>query len=90
MERESAILELYEKFEQEKKNSPKFSQLLRKLAQQRQVFEEKLNNEQAKELQKLIETMYDLRTQEGKEFFVDGFSMATRLMTEVYYNEDTN
>ena len=63
MEKESAILELYEKFEQEKKNSPKFCQLLRKLVQQRQSFDNTLSNKQRKELQKLIETMYDLRTQ---------------------------
>lgn len=89
-QQESAILELYEKFEQERKNSPEFSKLLRTFSQNRQEFEKTLDTKQRNNLQKLIEIMYDLRTQEGKEFFRDGFSMATRLITEALHKEDIN
>lgn len=87
MEQESAILGLFDKVEQDKSNSQKMNSLLRKFGERREKFEELLTEQQKEDLQSIIEITYDMRVLENQEYFKEGFSIATRLITEAFYNQ---
>lgn len=89
MEKESAILELYQVIRQDKLNSNEYTRILRKFNTHREELDKKLDKQCSEELENVLQLMQEMDTQETKEYFIEAFSLATRLMTEVYYKEDT-
>lgn len=85
---ERAILQLYELVEMYKDSPPKYKKLLREFNEARAEFEKKLNEEQKKELANLLPLLSNAHGQEMEEYFVEGFSLATRLITEAFYKEE--
>mgnify|MGYP001074635102 CR=1 FL=1 len=79
----SYILKLYKQYEKEKPNTDKFNELLRKFNLRRNALDKTLKHKQRKELQKLIEIMYDMRDEENKQYFEEGFSIPIRIFGEV-------
>ena len=79
----SYILKLYKQYEKDKSNTNKFNKLLRQSSIQRDELEKTLNHKQRKQLQKLIEIMYDMRDEENKQYFEEGFSIPIRIFGEV-------
>lgn len=87
MREESIIQDLYDKIEEEGTNI-EYKRLCRKAIEFRDRFEEQLTEDQKEELEKLICMRSDLADLECRKYFYKGFSMATRLITEIFYKED--
>ena len=82
MENESKILELFEQVEMNKKITPTYRKLLRKFIEQKKKKKKKLNEEQRKGLEEILSSSGGLDEQEMREYFIAGFKLATRLITE--------
>ena len=82
MENESKILELFEQVEMNKKITPTYRKLLRKFIEQKEQYEKQLNEEQRKGLEEILSPSGGLDEQEMREYFIAGFKLATRLITE--------
>lgn len=89
MEQESIILELYDKIEQEKVNSNEYDLIQKEFNELRENFDNKIIEEQQKELKTLFYLMNEMTEIKTKEYFIEGFSKGIKLMTEVFYKEDT-
>lgn len=85
----SAILELYQKVQQDKLNSPEYTKVLRKFNNCREEFDKKLSEEHRQQLTSILQIRSDIEGVGTKDYFIEGFKLATRLMTEVYYKENT-
>ena len=83
MKHKGYILKLYKQYDEEKQNTDKFNELLRKFSLRRENFDKTLKPKQRKELQKLMDLMYDMKDEENKQYFAEGFSIPIRLMGEV-------
>lgn len=83
MKRKGYILKLYKEYEGTKTNTDRFNELLKKANLHRDNLEKTLKHKQRKELQKLMETTYDMWNEENIQFFEEGFSIPIRLMGEV-------
>jgi len=55
----------------------------------REEFDKGIVEEQKNQLEKLLDLQVDMNEVNNKEFFVRGFTLATKLITEAYYNEYT-
>lgn len=87
MEEESKIAQLYYQLGEEKQSSPKYKVKQEKYIRQKGKFEKLLNKHQKKEFQKVIDLINDMNSQEIEEFFIEGFKLATKIMTEVFTQE---
>lgn len=90
MKQENDILELYSAFEREKTNSKGYDKLLKKFNQLRETFADTLNEQQKNELETLIQLYKEMGIIENKEYYQEGFCKAVKLITAVFYKEDTN
>ncbi len=90
MEKESAILELYEYVQMNKTSSKEYSMKLRKFIEAKENFDKQLIDVQKEQLEKLLELCGDMHGQEFKEYFIAGFTLATKLMAEVFINKNEN
>lgn len=90
MIKESTILEIFDQVQMEKTISKEYKKLLHKYCDLRENFETKLNEEEKKELSELSDVFEDMGTIEMREYFIDGFSIAVKLMTEVFYKQNNN
>ena len=88
MEQDSALLKLYDKIEQDRETSTEYNKLRRKSIEYRDIIEKYLTEEQQQELDILMTLKNDMAYQESKEYFIIGFTLATKLMTEVFYNKE--
>ena len=88
IEHESVILALYEKTEQEMSNSKEYTELLSKFNVYRDQFNKKILPSEQEELTELLQFKTDMESITAKDFFVEGFKVATRLMTEVFHKDD--
>lgn len=82
MPSESKILELFEQVEMNKKITPPYRKLLRNFIARKEQYTKQLNEEQRKGLEEILSISGSLDEQEMREYFSEGFKMATRLMTE--------
>ncbi len=82
MENESKILELFEQVEMNKKITPTYRKLLRNFITRKEQYVKLLNEEQRKGLEEILSISGSLDEQEMREYFVEGFKLATRLITE--------
>lgn len=90
MIKESTILEMFDQVEMEKTTSKEYKKLLHRYCDLRETFETKLNEEEKKELDEFITIFEDMGTMEMREFFIDGFTIAVKIMTEVFYKQSDN
>ena len=90
MIKESTILEMFDQVEMEKTTSKEYKKLLHRYCDLREKFETKLNEEEKKELDEFITIFEDMGTMEMREFFIDGFTKAVKIMTEVFYKQSDN
>ena len=88
MEKESAILELYEYVQMNKTSSKEYSMKLRKFIEAKEDFDKQLIDEQKEQLEKLLELCGDMHGQEFQEYFIAGYTLATKLMAEVFINKN--
>ena len=88
MEQDSALLKLYDKKQQDRETSTEYNKLRRKSIEYRDIIEKYLTEEQQQELDILMTLKNDMAYQESKEYFIIGFTLATKLMTEVFYNKE--
>lgn len=88
IEQESVILMLYEKVEQEMSSSNEYEEQISKFNILRDQFNKEITPEQQAELTILLQVKTDMESTTAKDFFIEGFKLATRLMTEVFYKED--
>ena len=87
-EQESVILALYEKTEQEMSCSKEYKEQISKFNILRDQFNKEITSEQQTELNILLQIKTDMESTTARDFFVEGFKVATRLMTEVFHKED--
>lgn len=87
MKKKQAILELFNNINAEKQNSSEYDTLLKEFNILREKFDKQLCNNPKEDLQRLIDLTKDMTLIEKQEFFIEGFSLATKLMTEVFYKE---
>ena len=88
MEKESAILELYEYVQMNKTSSKEYYMKLRKFIEVKEDFDKQLIDEQKEQLEKLLELCGDMHGQEYQEYFIARYTLATRLVTEVFIDKN--
>ena len=88
MEKESAILELYEYVQMNKTSSKEYSMKLRKFIEAKEDFDKHLIDEQKEHLENLLELCVDMHGQEFQEYFITGYALATRIMAEVFIDKN--
>ena len=84
IEQENIILKLYEDYENEKEISPQLQLLQKKFTNQRAKLDRQLRKAQKHQLQKLIETTYEIRQQENKEYLHEGLKIGIKLAIDIY------
>lgn len=87
-EDESVILSLYEKTEQEMSSSKEYKEQISKFNILRDQFNKEITSEQQAELNILLQIKTDMESTTARDFFVEGFKVAIKLMTEVFHKED--
>lgn len=88
IEKESIILKLYEQTEQEMPNSKDYAELLSKFNVFRDELDNRLAPSQMEDLITLLQIKNNMESITARNFYVEGFKVATRLMTEVFHKED--
>lgn len=68
---ESAILQLYEQVEMNKKTTPKYQELLRDFNDAREEFDKQLNDKEKEELENILLLLSRADGQEMEEYFVE-------------------
>ena len=68
---ESAILQLYEQVEMNKKNTPKYQELLRDFNDAREEFDKQLTDKEKEELENILLLLSRADGQEMEEYFVE-------------------
>lgn len=87
-EQESVILALYEKTEQEMSSSTEYKEQISKFNIIRDQFDKEITSEQQAELNILLQIKTDIESTTARDFFVEGFKVATRLMVEALYGKE--
>lgn len=86
--RTQAILKLYEQVEQEKDNSKAYDTLLKRFNILREKFDNEISKQQQKQLEQILSLMNRMCSIETKEYFVDGYSISTKLFKEALLKEN--
>lgn len=89
MPNESIIEELYRKMVQEEEPSTEYKKEKNRNTQLREQLEMTLTDKQKEQLNILIESRILMEDIECKDYFSKGFKIAVKIMTEVFYKEDT-
>lgn len=83
MENKETILKLYELFILNGLNStPQYSEMLSKYTELREELNQSLTKEQKEKLDILEELERNMNTEDNQQVFVEGFSVATKLIME--------
>ena len=90
MDKESEILEIYKRVQEGKGVSAEYEKERRKSLRLREELENDLEPYQREMLNNLIEQRTIAEEVEMKEYFIEAFKIATRLMTEVFAKDDNN
>ena len=86
---ESIIEEIYRRVVQEEEPSTEYKKEKSKNTQLRDELEMTLTDKQKEQLNILIESRLVMEDIECKDYFNKGFKIAVKIMTEVFYKEDT-
>ena len=84
MIKNNTILELYYKLAGDKRTSIEYKELSRKQVKAKLEFEQSIEEEKSKQLEQLLNITYDMSEIENKEWFIEGYKIATKIMAEVY------
>ena len=87
MKKKEAIIKLFNNINAEKENSSEYNTLLKEFNILREKFDKQLWTDPKEELRRLVDLTKDMAVIEKQEFFIEGFTLATKLMTEVFYKE---
>lgn len=86
MKNNKTILHLYnELVSLEMENTPKYRQALSEFVDVRDELDKSLNEEEKKKLDKLDDLYHKMGCEEDKQNFIEGFSIAVKLITEAIY-----
>ena len=88
MEQQDALIELFEKIEQDKGTNREYKRLHRKSIELREIIDKRLQDDQKEELNTLMTLKNDMASEECKNYFIEGFSLATRLMIALFYHKE--
>ena len=88
MEQQNALIELFERIEQDKETNHEYKRLQRKSIELREIIDKRLQEDQKEELNTLMTLKNDMTSEECKDYFIEGFSLATRLMIAVFYHKE--
>ena len=88
MEQSSALLDLYERIEQDKPTNAEYNRIRRKSIELRDIIDKRLEQDQREQLDQLMTYKNDMANEECKDYFIEGFSLAIRLITEAFYKEE--
>ena len=81
-----SVLEcIYSKVEEENRATFKYRKLQNELFNISEKLYKHINEDDKQEVEKIIDVLYDMATEENKQFFKEGFTLATNLLTEIYY-----
>lgn len=86
---ESIIEEIYRRVVQEEEPSTEYKKEKSKNTQLRDELEMTLTDKQKEQLNILIESRLVMEDIECKDYFSKGFKIAVKIMTEVFYKQDT-
>ncbi len=81
-EQESVILKLYEQTENEMSNSKDYAELLHKYNILKEKFYKGILPREQEELTEILQYKTDMESTAMRDYFVEGFKVATRLMAE--------
>ena len=84
MLKDNTILELYYRLAGDKRTSIEYKELSRKQVKAKLEFEQGIEEEKCKQLEQLLNITYDMSEIENKEWFIEGYKIATQIMAEVY------
>ena len=87
-EQESIILKLYEQTENEMSNSNDYAELLYKYNILKEKFNKGILPKEQEELTELLQYKTDMESIATRDYFVEGFKVATRLMVEAIYKKE--
>ena len=85
MDKSSIIQEIYTRISEEKENSPECDRLLGIYNETNKLFLKQIGEQHQKQLEALTDILDDISEQENLEFFTAGFTIAIKLLSEVYY-----
>ena len=86
---ESIIEEIYRRVVQEEEPSTEYKKEKNKNTQLRDELEMTLTDKQKEQLNILIESRIVMEDIDCKDYFSKGFKIAVKIMTEVFYKENT-
>lgn len=86
---ESIIEEIYRRVVQEEEPSTEYKKEKSRNTQLRNELESTLTDKQKEQLNILIESRIVMEDIDCKEYFSKGFKIAVKIMTEVFYKQDT-
>lgn len=89
MSKTKAIIDLYQRLSEEGTNSKEYHKILSEFCDSKDEFDKGIIEEQKNQLDKLLDLQTDMNEVNTKEFFVKGFALATKLITEVFYTDYT-
>ena len=73
-----------------KTSNKEYSMKLRKFIEAKEELDKHFIDEQKVQLENLLELCGDMDGQEFQEYFIAGYTLATRLMAEVFVNKNKN
>lgn len=88
IEQESVILKLYEQSEQEMSNSKDYAELLSKYNTYKVKFRAEITENQSQGLEKLLQFKTDMESITARDYYIEGFKVATRLMAEAFSKKE--
>lgn len=86
-EQESIILKLYEQTENEISNSKDYAELLHKYNILNEKFHKGILPKEQEELTELLQYKTDMESIATRDYFIEGFNVATKLMIEAIYKK---
>lgn len=90
MEKDSDILEIYNKVQQIKSTSPEYKQILHKFNEDREKFDKGITEQQRQDLVDLFQQMKELSSIENEEYFIEGYKRGAKLMVQILSTQDEN
>lgn len=89
MPKKKAIKDLYSRILEDITNTLEYNRLVDKYSKLKQDFDKELSEEKKKQLLILSDLSVDMNEELNRQIFEEGFGLGIRIVTEVYYKEDT-
>lgn len=88
MRYKSVLERLYSKVEEEIKPTTKYHILQNDLLNTKDELYRHISEDDKEDVEKVVEILYDMATEENKQFFKEGFMLASKLLAEVFYSRN--